>query len=180
MSTDKITNVNTGELFDRIKDRLGDEQPDTEWRDEYTAIVDDIMVRIRNVFNDESTLYATDVSDWDDTEEGEAPDHCVDWYDIKSELRDAIDYAAEYAGDDFETGLAYTGEAVRIWTENMYDDDIEEAFAEFGTGAADGLTDLVFSCVSIAMQFRARRYAADIRDNVESIVDDVVDEFNEG
>ena len=180
MSTDKITNVDTAELFDRIRDELENMQSDTEWRDEYTAIVDDIMVRIRNVFNDKPTLYATDVSDWDDTEEGEAPDHCVDWYDISGELRDAIDYAADYAGDDFETGLAYTGEAVRIWTENMYDDDIEEAFAEFGTGGAGGLTDLVFSCVAIAMQFRARRYAADIRECAESIVDDVVDEFNEG
>ena len=165
MSTDKITNINTGELFDRIKDRLEDEQPDVEWRDEYVAIVDDIMVHIRNVFNDEPMLYATDVFDWDD---------------IRDDLKSAVDRAAEYAGDDFETGLSYTGEAVRIWTENMYDDDIEEAFAEFGTGGADGLTDLVFSCVAIAMQFRARRYAADIRDCVESIVDDVVDEFNEG
>lgn len=33
MSTDKITNVNTGELFDRIKDRMEDEQPDMEWRE---------------------------------------------------------------------------------------------------------------------------------------------------
>lgn len=180
MSTDKITNVNTGELFDRIKDRLEDEQPDMEWRDEYTAIVDDIMVRIRNVFNDEPTLYATDVSDWDDTEEGEAPDHCVDWYDIRGELRDAIDYAADYAGDNFETGMAYTGEAVRLWEENMYDDDINDAFEEFGAGGSDSLTGLVFSCVAVAIQTRGRRYAADIRECAESIVDDVVDEFNEG
>lgn len=180
MSTDKITNVNTGELFDRIKDRLEDEQPDMEWRDEYTAIVDDIMVRIRNVFNDEPTLYATDISDWDIAEEGEAPDHCVDWDDIRGELRDAIDYAAEYAGDDFETGLVYTGEAVRIWTDNIYDDNIDDAFEAFGADGSDSLTDLVFTCVAVAIQTRGRQYAADIRDCVESIVDDVVDEFNEG
>ena len=180
MSTDKITNINTGELFDRIRDELENMQSDAEWRDEYVAVVDDIMVRVRNVFNDEPTLYATEIFDWDDTEEGEAPDHCIDWDDIRDYLKSAVERAAEYAGDDYETGMAYTGEAVRIWTENMYDDDIEQAFDEIDVGHSDSLTDLVFSCVAIAMQSRARRYAADIRDWVESIVDDVVEEFNEG
>lgn len=172
--------ITKADFISSLEDEIRYVFPKSELYDDY-SVSETIVERCVDGLFLSDTLEITDEYDESDSNcfvENEIDQRSPIWdSSLESQFIDVLTDAAEYAGDNFDSGICYTRDIIHIWNYDTYG-EVDEMIAEcYVWGPDSTIMDAMTTGVSALVRQRATMNCEHVADSAGDIVSAVMDSF---
>lgn len=172
--------ITKADFISSLADEIRDVFPKSELHDDY-SVSETIVERCVDSLFLSDTLEITDEYDDDDSNcfvENEIDQRSPIWdSSLESRFAEELKDAAEYAGDNFHSGICYNSDIIRVWNYDTYGEVDEMISVYYDWGPDSTIMDAMSVGVSALVNHRATMNCEHVVNSVDDIVSAVMDSF---
>ena len=172
--------ITKADFISSLEDEIRNVFPESELYDDYSVSETIVERCVAGLFLSD-TLEITDEYDDDDPNcfvENEIDQRSPIWdSSLESQFIDVLTDAAEYAGENFDSGICYNSDIIRVWNYDTYG-EVDEMISDcYVWGPDSTLMDAMATGVTALVHQRATMNCEHVADSVDDIVSAVMDSF---